>query len=120
MLDRIRDLAASVATKTGQAALSRAPEKVQEAVEKIRVRYEEGRIDAQKALEELAAFEEQAVRATLKLIAFPWVTAGAIRELYGKVRTLEEALTRRDEEIRELEKRIKELESDFTTKTPRH
>ncbi|MBI3725972.1 hypothetical protein HY251_18750 [bacterium] len=119
MLERIRELAVTVAKTTSKAALSRAPLGVQETVERIRSRYEEGRIDAQKALEELAAFEEQAFRAALRLLAFPWATAGAIKDLYGRVRSLQETLEEREERIRELERRIRELESRERTPSSR-
>jgi DNA repair exonuclease SbcCD ATPase subunit len=91
-------------------ALERAPANVRDTVERIRRRYDEGRIDAQKAMEELASIEERALRVALQLALFPWATAGAIRELYGRLKELEGGIERRDETIRRLEERIRQLE----------
>ena len=104
--------AAEIARRAGRRALERAPANVQETVERIRRRYEEGRVDAQRALEELAEVEERAVRVALQLLLFPWATAGAIRELYGRLRELEGGIERRDETIRRLEERVRQLERE--------
>jgi hypothetical protein len=106
----VRSVAASLAKQAGERAYARAPQNVQEAVERIRRRYETGRVDAQRALEELAELEERALRVALQLVLFPWATAGAIRELYSRMRELEGSIEKRDRTIRVLEDRIRELE----------
>ena len=78
---------------------------LRDTVEKVRRRFEDGKIDAKKALEELSHLEEKALRTALQLMLFPWATAGAIRELYTRVRE-------QDETIRRLEDRIRQLESE--------
>jgi len=106
----VRSVAASIAQGASKRALDRAPPNVKEAVERIRQRYENGRIDAQRAVEELADLEERALRVAFQLLAFPWATAGAIRELYGRVRELEVTLRGKDRTIELLEERIRKLE----------
>jgi hypothetical protein len=114
----VRSVATSFAHEASKRALDRAPSNVKhavsnvkEAVEKIRTRYEAGRVDAQKALEELSELEERALKMTFQLLMFPWATTGAIREIFGRVRELEGSLKDRDETIRRLEERIRALES---------
>jgi hypothetical protein len=106
----VRSVAASLAQGAGKRALDRAPENVKEAIEKIRRRYENGRVDARRAMEELADIEEKALRAAFQLLLFPWATAGAIRELYGRIRELEASVEGKDRTIRLLEERIRKLE----------
>jgi hypothetical protein len=106
----IRTLATSLAKGAGRAALARAPGPLRDAVESVQARYETKKLDAQRALEELAALEEQAFEIAVKIMLFPWATAGAIRELYGKVRELERTVESRDEAIKRLEARIRDLE----------
>jgi hypothetical protein len=110
LFQEVRSAARSIAKLAGEQAYAKAPPNVQEAVERIKRRYETGRIDAQKALEELAEFEERALKVVAQFVLFPWATAGAIRELYGRMRELEGALDKRDRTIRLLEDRIRELE----------
>lgn len=111
----VRSVAASLAKQASERAYASAPPHLKESVERIRRRYENGRLDAQKALEELAALEERALRVGLQIILLPWATAGAIKELYGRQRELERSLDKRDAQIRALEDRIRELERDRTT-----
>jgi chaperonin cofactor prefoldin len=111
LFEGVRSLAANVAQGAGRAALAAAPGKVQDTVARVRARYEAGRVDAQRALEELAALEEQAVMIATRIVLFPWATAGAIREIYGRVRELERSLDSREEKIKALEARIQELEN---------
>lgn len=106
----VRSRATSLAQEAGKRALERAPSNVKDAVERIRRRYENGRIDAQRALDELSEIEERALRMAFQLLAFPWATAGAIRELYGRIRELEGSLEHRDKTIQLLEERIRRLE----------
>ena len=110
MLDRLRSYAREAAKETARAALARVPSPLKDTVEKVRERYETGVIDAQKALEDLAAFEEQAIKVATQLLAFPFVTIGAVRELYVRVRALEGGSDGRDNTIRELTERVRELE----------
>jgi hypothetical protein len=77
---------------------------LRDTVEKVRRRFEDGKIDAKKALEELSQMEEKALRAALQLMLFPWATAGAIRELYGRVREQDETIRRLEDRIRQLER----------------
>lgn len=106
----LRALAASVAKGAGKAALSRAPAPLRDAVGRVQARYEGGRLDAQKALEELASLEEHAFEVAVKILIFPWATAGAIKELYGRMKELERSVETRDVAIEKLEARIRELE----------
>ncbi len=106
----VRSAAASLAQGAGKRALDRAPPNVKEAIEKIRRRYETGRIDAKRAVEELGELEEKALRMAFQLLLFPWATAGAIRELYGRVRELETTVEGKDRTIQLLEERIRKLE----------
>src|SRR5262245_33644895 len=110
LFGEVRSVAKSLAQKAGERAYSHAPPNVQEAVERIRRSYENGRVDAKKALDELEQIEERALRVVAQLVLFPWATAGAIRELYGRMRELEGAVEKRDQTIRLLEDRIRELE----------
>ena len=110
LFQEVRSVARSLASKAGERVYAQAPPDVQETVERIRRSYENGRIDAQKALDELAQLEERAVKVVLQLVLFPWATAGAIRELYGRMRELEGAVEKRDSTIKLLEDRIRELE----------
>ncbi len=111
LFEGVRSLAVNVAQGAGRAALAAAPERVQDTVARVRARYEAGRVDAQRALEELSALEEQAVQIATRIVLFPWATAGAIREIYGRVRELERSLDSRDATIRSLEARIRQLEN---------
>jgi hypothetical protein len=110
LFGEVRSVAASIAQTAGKRALDRAPANVKEAIEKIRRRYETGRIDARHAMEELAELEEKALRMAFQLVLFPWATAGAIRELYGRVRELETTIEGKDRTIQLLEDRIRKLE----------
>jgi hypothetical protein len=107
---KLRSFAVSLARGAGRAAFERAPESLRGAIERVQARYEGGKLDAQRALEELAALEEQAFEVAVKLLLFPWATVGAIRDLYGKIRDLERTVESRDEAIKKLEARIRELE----------
>lgn len=100
----------SLAKRAVEGIVARAPAPVQGAVAQVRRRYETGVLDAQRALEELAELEEVAARAAATILAFPFATVGAIRELYGRVSDLERELDRRDATIRALEERLKALE----------
>jgi hypothetical protein len=110
LFQEVRSAARSIARTAGERAYAKAPPNLQEAVEKIRRRYENGRIDARKALEDLSELEERALKVVAQFVLFPWATAGAIRELYGRMRELEGAVEKRDRTIRLLEDRIRELE----------
>ena len=90
----VRSAAQSLAKQARERAYASAPSNVKETVERLRRRYENGRVDAQRALEELAELEERALRMAFQLLLFPVATAGAIRELYSKVRDLEGAQDR--------------------------
>jgi hypothetical protein len=91
--------------------VARSPAQVQDAVRRVQDRYAAGRLDAQRAIEELGQIEEALARAAVGIVAFPFVTAGAIRELYGKLHDLERSVGERDATIRALEARIRELET---------
>lgn len=105
------DLGRSLAKRAMESVVARAPGPVQDAVKRVQDRYHAGRVDAQRAIEELAQIEEALARAAVGIIAFPFVTAGAIRELYGKLHELERSVGDRDATIRALEARIRELEA---------
>lgn len=110
LFGEVRSVARSLAKQAGERAYAKAPPNVQEAVEKIRRSYENGRVDAQKTFEDLAALEERALKVALQLVLFPWATAGAIKELYKRMRELEGSVEKRDQTIKLLEDRIRELE----------
>jgi hypothetical protein len=100
----------SVAKGASKIALNVAPSSVQDAVAKIQARYESGRVDARRALEELGSLEEQALKAAATVLIFPFATIGAIRELYERVTALEKGMAERDAKIAALEARLRELE----------
>ncbi len=112
LFGEVRSVAAKVAKQATEQAYARAPETVKVRVERARRRFEERRADARRALDDWARIEERALRVGLQIVLFPWATAGAIKELYGRVRELEGSLEKRDQTIRRLEDRIRELERE--------
>lgn len=113
-LEDLRSLASSLARGAGRAAYARAPGPVREALDRAQTRFEERRTEARRTLEDLASIEQHALELASKIVIFPWATAGAIQELYVRVKELERTVESRDQAIARLEARVRDLERRTT------
>ena len=110
-------LGRSLARSVRRALEERSPDRVRaalrsvtERVEALQTRVEDRRREVLRVLDELVALEKEAFEQAIRVLALPWATAGAIRELYGRIRALERTAEERERTLRALEARLAELE----------